>query len=136
MHRVISLIVTGILLAGVLWDPYTYAYNGSDAVLPTPLWQTAFAIFDISVLFALVALCIRGKLRGGAVLAIIETGYYLAGNTVLYVRDGSARFVHGFGAESNLAEHVVVLVLRVLLIVYLTVVSLKRVGRESAQRAA
>jgi hypothetical protein len=125
MRRFVPLVAIAVILAGLLWDPYTWAYDGSDAIRPAPLWQSAFAILDVSILFALVALSIRGKLRSAAVLALFEAAYYFAGNMVLYLRDGSARFVHGFGAESNLTEHVVVVAVRFLLIGYLAVVSSK-----------
>jgi len=70
--------VIGILLAGVLWDPYSTAYDGSDYIRPAPLWQTSFAILDISLLLGLVALSVRTKFRGAAILALGEAAYYLA----------------------------------------------------------
>jgi hypothetical protein len=70
------------------------------------------------------------------ILSVIETAFYLAGNAVLYARDGYTRFIHGFGAESNFTEHVIVVVLRIVLIAYLFVVSLRRVmGRADARTA-
>src|SRR5262245_46864135 len=104
-RRVIPVLGIAILLAGVLWDPYSFDYDGSDAFRPAPLWQLSFAVLDLGVLFAILALSLRDKMRGAFVLLLVETAYYVAGNVVLYVRDGAARFVHGFGAESNLGEH-------------------------------
>src|SRR5262245_52252824 len=101
--------VVGILLAGVLTDPYTFARDGSDYIRTAPVWQLSFAIFDIGLLFAVAALSIRGKWRGAFALLLAETIYYVAGNAALYIRDGAERFVHGIGSESNLTEHVVVL---------------------------
>ncbi len=136
MRRFVTLVVIGILLAGIMSDPYTYARDGSDAIRAAPVWQLGFAILDISVLLAIAALAIRSSIGRALVLAAIETVYYLVGNVVLYLRDGSARFLHGFGAESNLSEHVIFLVLRFSLIVYLWVILSKGFVNESAKRAA
>ncbi len=119
MRRLVPVAIVGILLAGILSDPYTYALNGSDAVFPAPLWQLGFAILDVGMLLAIVALSIRGKARGALFLVVLETLYYVGGNTILYVRDGPSRFVHGLGAESNLGEHVIVLALRLCLILFM-----------------
>jgi len=135
MRRFVPFLAIAILLAGILTDPYTYARDGSDLISPAPMWQLAFAILDIGVLFAIVALSIRNKLRNAMVVAVCETAYYLAGNAMLYLRDGPMRFVHGFGAESNLTEHAIVVVVRLLLVLYLSVVSFKPVN-VSTQRAA
>jgi hypothetical protein len=134
--RFVTLVVIAILLAGILSDPYTYARDGSDAIRTAPVWQLGFAILDISMLLAIAALVIRSKTGRAFALTAVETVYYLAGNAVLYLRDGSARFVHGFGAESNLNEHVVVVVLRLSLLVYLWVMLSRRLVNESARRAA
>jgi hypothetical protein len=121
LRRLVPVAIVGILLAGILSDPYTYARNGSDAVFPAPVWQLGFAILDVGALLAIVALSIRGKARGGLFLVVVETLYYLSGNAILYLRDGPSRFVHGFGAESNLGEHVIVVVLRLCLILFMIV---------------
>ena len=136
MSRFFTLVVIAILLAGVLSDPYTYARDGSDAIRTAPVWQLGFAILDISMLLAIAALAIRSRTGRALVLAAIETVYHLAGNAVLYLRDGSVRFLHGFGAESNLSEHVIVVVLRFSLLVYLWVILSKGSVNESAKRAA
>jgi hypothetical protein len=136
MRKFFPVVLTAILLAGVLTDPYTYARTGSDAILPAPLWQSAFAILDVGVLLALVVLAIRHRLRGAMVLAVCETIFYLVGNAALYLRDGRERFVHGFGAESNLTEHVTVLIVRLVLVAYLFVVSWKDFPGESVRPAA
>jgi len=121
LRRLVPVAIVGILLAGILSDAYTYARNGSDAVFPAPVWQLGFAILDVGALLAIVALSIRGKARGGLFLVVVETLYYLSGNAILYLRDGPSRFVHGFGAESNLGEHVIVVVLRLCLILFMIV---------------
>ena len=121
VRRFLPVAIVAILLAGILSDPYTYARDGSDAIRSAPLWQLGFAILDIGALFAIVALSIRGRARGALFLVVLETLYYLGGNTILYLRDGPSRFVHGFGAESNLGEHVIVVVLRLCLILFLVV---------------
>jgi len=126
LRRLVPVAIVGILLAGILSDAYTYARNGSDAVFPAPVWQLGFAILDVGALLAIVALSIRGKARGGLFLVVVETLYYLSGNAILYLRDGPSRFVHGFGAESNLGEHVIVVVLRLCLILFLVVTSASR----------
>jgi len=136
MRRFVSLVIIAILLAGILSDHYTYARDGSDAVRAAPVWQLAFAVLDISMLLAIAALTIRTKTARALLLVVIETVYYLAGNAVLYLRDGPARFVQGFGAESNLSEHVVVVVLRLVLLVYLWVMLSRQRVNASAQRAA
>jgi len=121
LRRLVPVAIVGILLAGILSDPYTYARDGSDAIRSVPIWQLGFAILDVGTLLAIVALSIRGKARGALFLVVLETLYYVAGNAVLYLRDGPSRFVHGLGAESNLGEHVIVLVLGVYLILFLVV---------------
>jgi len=121
MRRFIPAAAVGILLAGILSDPYTYARDGSDYIRSAPSWQLGFAILDIGLLFAIAALSIRRKARSALILLLVESVYYIAGNTILYVRDGSGRFTHGIGAESNLDEHVIVFVLRVILLVYLSI---------------
>ena len=120
MRRFVPVVVAAILLAGILSDPYTYARDGSDYVRTAPVWQLSFAILDIGVLLAIVAFSIRGKSRGAFWLLVVESAYYVAGNAVLYMRDGAERFSHGFGAQSNLAEHAIVLTLRLGLILYLS----------------
>ena len=124
--RFLVLVVVAILLAGLLTDPYTFARDGSDAIRNAPLWQLSFAILDGALLFAIVALAVRNKWRSTLVLLVIETTYYLAGNALLYLRDGTERFVHGLGAESNLGEHIIVVALRIVLVVYLAVTSRAR----------
>jgi hypothetical protein len=121
LRRLVPVANVGILLAGILSDPYTYARTGSDAVLPAPVWQLGFAILDVGALLAIVALSIRGRSRSALFLVVVETLYYLSGNAILYLRDGPSRFVHGFGAESNLGEHVIVVVLRLCLILFMIV---------------
>jgi hypothetical protein len=119
LRRLVPVAIVGILLAGILSDPYTYSRDGSDAIRSAPTWQLGFAILDVGTLLAIAALCIRGKGRGALFLVAVETLYYLGGNTILYLRDGPSRFVHGFGAESNLGEHVIVVVLRLCLILFI-----------------
>jgi len=126
VRRFLVLVVVAILLAGLLTDPYTFARDGSDAIRSAPLWQLGFAILDGTLLFAIVALAVRNKWRSTLVLLVIETTYYLAGNALLYLRDGAERFVHGLGAESNLGEHIIVVALRIVLVVYLAVTSRAR----------
>ncbi len=121
LRRLVPVAIVGILLAGLLTDPYTYARDGSDAIRSAPIWQLGFAILDVGALLAIVALSIRGRSRGALFLVVVETLYYLGGNAILYLRDGSSRFVHGFGAESNLGEHVIVVVLRLCLILFMVV---------------
>ena len=118
-RRIIPVVGIAILLAGLLWDPYSSAYDGSDAVRRAPLWQLSFAVLDIGVLFGILALSLRHRMRCAFLLLLAETAYYVMGNVALYMRDGPARFVHGFGAESNLGEHVIVLVVRAVLLGYL-----------------
>ncbi len=127
MRRFAPVIVIAILLAGILSDPYTYARDGADYIRNAPVWQLSFAILDVAVLLAIIALSIRGKSRGAFWLLVVESAYYIAGNLVLYVRDGPERFSHGIGAESNLTDHLVVLALRLLLIAYLGIKPLSRV---------
>jgi hypothetical protein len=119
VRRFIPVVAVAILLAGILSDPYTYALNGSDAVMPAPVWQLSFAILDIGLLFGIAALGIRCKTQGALLLLVLETIYYVAGNAVLILRDGPARFAHGFGAESNLTEHLIAFALRLVLLGYL-----------------
>jgi hypothetical protein len=119
MRRFVPVAIVGILLAGILSDPYTYSRDGSDAIRSAPIWQLGFAILDVGALLAIVALSIRGKSRGALFLVVLETLYYFGGNTILYLRDGPSRFVHGLGAESNLGEHVIVVVLRLCLILFM-----------------
>ena len=88
--------------------------------------NTRRAPSDLALLFAIVALAVRNKWRSTLVLLVIETTYYLAGNALLYLRDGTERFVHGLGAESNLGEHIIVVALRIVLVVYLAVTSRAR----------
>jgi len=126
LRRFIPVVMVAVLLAGILVDPYTFARDGSDAIRQIPLWQLSFAILDIGFLLAFVALIIRDKSRGAFVLAIAETVYYLAGNVLLYLRDGADRFAHGLGAESNFGQHVTVVALRIVLIVYLGFISRSR----------
>ena len=126
LRRFIPVVMVAVLLAGILVDPYTSARDGSDAIRRIPLWQLSFALLDIGFLFAFVALIIRDKSRGAFVLAIAETVYYLAGNALLYLRDGPDRFAHGLGGESNLGQHVTVVALRIALIVYLGFISRSR----------
>ena len=130
LRRLVPVVIVGILLAGILSDPYTYAWDGSDAIRSAPTWQLGFAILDVGTLLAIAALSIRGKARGALFLVVLETLYYIAGNTILYVRDGPSRFVQGLGAESNLGEHVIVLVLRLCLILFMVV---KPASREVGQ---
>jgi hypothetical protein len=119
MRRALPIVGIALLLAGILSDPYTFARDGSDAIRAVPLWQLSFAILDIAILLAVVAVTVRAKLRVALLLLTAETLYYLAGNAVLYMRDGPERFIHGIGAESNLSDHVIVVLIRVLLLIYL-----------------
>lgn len=116
MRRTICLILTGCVLALVLWDPYTLNYNSSDLVMPGPWWQLSLGLLDLGLLaYVLVLLWKRNPPRAFAILAA-ETVLSLLLMSILYHRDGVGRFRRGFGAEDYLWEYLLAMGLRVVVL--------------------
>lgn len=119
-----TLRLRGVLVGGLtlvfLWtwfDPYSRALNGSDGIMSAPRWQTFTALIDLFLLCAAGLLALVGRLRLTVTILAIEFLWAAAWNGILIWRDGSERFIWGFGATRHYLDCAVVFGLRVLMLV-------------------
>lgn len=119
-----TLRLRGVLVGGLtlvfLWtwfDPYSRALNGSDGIMSAPRWQTFTDLIDLFLLCAAGLLALVGRLRLTVTILAIEFLWAAAWNGILIWRDGSERFIWGFGATRHYLDCAVVFGLRVLMLV-------------------
>jgi hypothetical protein len=105
-----------LVIATILLDPYTFALNASDMVIPAPWWQTAASLTGVPLLIAYLVLLRRQRTRPAFTLLVCEFLLVLAVAVVLVRRDGDSRFIRGFGAEEYLSWFLVALCVRVVLL--------------------
>lgn len=122
--RPVGLILTALLALYVLGDPYTFHLNGSDAIWPAPVWQTALALLDVGLLALLAGLVVRRRARAALTTLTIETLYNLGLTTGLVWRDGLARFDVGFGGQ-DVSRYLLLLMVRV---VFLFILAREAIG--------
>ena len=128
MNRRVAILLTALLVAAVLLDPYTFHETASDAVVAAPWWQTTLGVAD-AVLLALTGVLVWRRVATIAyrVLAF-EVLFALALAIGFVVRDGISRFERGFGGEEFVSYYLCTVMLRVLLLL-LT----QRLPRSAAQ---
>lgn len=114
--RWLAAALAGLLILGLLADPYTFRASGSDNWVFAPWWQILLATVDIALVIH-VGICIWRGLQYHALIGLaVETIYNLSLNVLHVQRHGFSRFVMGIGAEEFLTCYFISLVIRLLII--------------------
>jgi hypothetical protein len=127
--RVIAAIALAFVALSIFRDPYTHYLNGSDVLLPAPVWQPVAGLLDIGLLITAIIFVLRASFSHATKVLATEFLYAIALNLILVHRDGIGRVIWGFGAERHTIDFIVVSGLRALILLALLQPLRHRAGR-------
>jgi hypothetical protein len=130
-HRIPLMAATVVLGIAILADPYTFSASTSHFRAGAPLWQTALALADLSLLCLYTAALWKTDIRRALGLLAVGTMLNICTNIIFVIRDGVDRFLMAFGIYEILTLYLGTLVIRVAM---LSVLALLNDGATSRAR--
>ncbi|WP_420125621.1 hypothetical protein [Longimicrobium sp.] len=113
MFRIPLMAAAIVLGIAVYADPYTFSADTGHFRVGAPLWQTAVALADLSLLGLYTAALWKRETRRAIGFLAVGTMLNIIANIIFITRDGVDRFLMAFGTYEILTLYLGTLAIRV-----------------------